>query len=483
MGATGESARKVSELGFTPSWSPDGREIAVAEVRTDAPWSIAGTSSIWAVRLDSGERRVVSRALGLSPSWSPDGRRIAFWDLSEKGYQRDLWTVAADGSQAEPAQAVPVTDDAPLDWNPVWTPAGDALVFGSTRSGAFNLWRIALDPSTGAPRSSPEPLTVPSGWAGWPSLSRDGRRLAFVDRNARSTVVRSAFDPVARKLAGAAAPAFQSSLELLEQELSPDGAWILFSNAGLPANLHVVRADGTGYRQVIDGDFRDRQAHWSPDGRTIAFQTSRWDSGLALVHADGSGLRQVPSGPEPIWEPRWSPDGTRLAVNGNDHFLIVDLQTTPPTPHEQPLPGEDQTFLPCSWSRDGETILGSVLHRGELLHYGTFSTRDGTYRRIELRAPAGGGLRFGGDFQSHYPTLLPDGKSFLFADGEQLLLGDLAGGPVQEIYRAAPQHRLERPTLSHDGRWLTVLDLADESDIWLATFEPTNDPDRAEEEP
>ena len=31
MGATGESVRRITNFGFNPSWSPDGRQLVIAE--------------------------------------------------------------------------------------------------------------------------------------------------------------------------------------------------------------------------------------------------------------------------------------------------------------------------------------------------------------------------------------------------------------------------------------------------------------------
>jgi hypothetical protein len=56
------------------------------------------------------------------PQWSPHGHRIVYWGRPGEAGQRDLWTVAPTGGAA-----VPVTNDAPTDWNPVWSPDGRSL--------------------------------------------------------------------------------------------------------------------------------------------------------------------------------------------------------------------------------------------------------------------------------------------------------------------------------------------------------------------
>ena len=101
------------------------------------------------MRVDSGERRRVTEHDAMAPAWSPDGRRIAFWGLRESRFQRDLWSVAADGSELAESAAVALLDDPALDWAPVYSGDGRWLYFASTRGGTFNLWRLAIDPASG----------------------------------------------------------------------------------------------------------------------------------------------------------------------------------------------------------------------------------------------------------------------------------------------------------------------------------------------
>ena len=83
MGATGESARKVTDRGHNPCWSPDGLELAVADEKLHSPFGRGTTSHVWAVRVETGERRLLAGRDGIQPSWSPDGRRIAFWGVDD----------------------------------------------------------------------------------------------------------------------------------------------------------------------------------------------------------------------------------------------------------------------------------------------------------------------------------------------------------------------------------------------------------------
>src|SRR6185436_1699900 len=105
-------------------------------------------------------------------SWSPHGKRIAFWGLAHFAH-RDIWTIDPDAPQPK-ATLVPVTSDAALDWNPVWSPDGKYLYFGSDRDGTLNLWRIPMDEASGKPTGTAEPLSLPAALTGNFAFSQQG---------------------------------------------------------------------------------------------------------------------------------------------------------------------------------------------------------------------------------------------------------------------------------------------------------------------
>src|SRR5881397_1236156 len=75
MGATGESVRRLTNFGFNPAWSPDGKEIACAdEIVVMQPGGRSNPNSrIWAVNVATGERRLVTKEDSVQPNWSPHG--------------------------------------------------------------------------------------------------------------------------------------------------------------------------------------------------------------------------------------------------------------------------------------------------------------------------------------------------------------------------------------------------------------------------
>ena len=459
MGATGENVRRVADFGFTPTWSPDGREIAVATSRANVPWNRPNESELWAIAVDSGAKRLISRGDALNPSWSPGGQRIAYWGLPADSFSRDLWTAAADGSEATVERAVRLTDDPHLDWNPVWSADGRSICFVSSRGGTLNFWRLAIDEKSGRPQGEPEPLTAPSGSAGWLSSARGGRRLAFVDRNARTTIFRAAIDSRSGNLAGSPELLYQGSIEAFDAGLSPDGDSLLISSTDIPQHLFLLKADGSSFRQLTEGPFRDRQGSWSPDGRWIAFQTSRYPGGLAMIRPDGGGLREVVQGVAQLGEPLFSPDGRSLAVFGSPGYLLDISGELPTEPKAVLAPTEgDAVFNPDSFSPDGRKLAGMLLKEGANSGVAIYSTAESRWEI--LRSP---GVLF--------PLLLNNEGLMYWLNRGTIELLDGAGRLLRTVMESPPGHQIGYIGVSEDRRWLTWIDATDESDIWLMTLD------------
>ena len=121
-GATGESVRRVTDVGFDPAWSHDGKKIAYSTEEVRDPYARQALSSIYVVDVSGGAPKKISDGDAIEPSWSPSDDRIVYW--SNHGGQRDLFTVAATGGTP-----VPVTNDPALDWSPTWSPDGNVRVF------------------------------------------------------------------------------------------------------------------------------------------------------------------------------------------------------------------------------------------------------------------------------------------------------------------------------------------------------------------
>jgi Tol biopolymer transport system component len=462
MGATGESARRLTTFGYHPAWSPDGRHI----VFQSAKWSHA-------TRADGGQLFVIAavEALGssqprvLTPglrhaylaNWSPNGRRIAFFAVD--GGNRDIWTVLADGGSA-----VQVTRDPSTDWHPVWSPDGAFLYFLSDRAGSMNLWRVAIDENSGETRGDPEQVTMPSADTLHFSFARAGRRLAYINRVRSGNIARVAFDPVKETVVGPVSPLTHGSWLALTPDISPDGQWVAFNTWNQPEDLYIARVDGTGQRQLTNDAHRDRFPNWSPDGKRIAFYSNRTGAyEFWSIQPDGSGLRQLTHFNNPrvgVLNPAWSPDGARLVISGLQgppRILQVGNAWDPASLETLPAAGTGE-FRASSWSPDGRCLAGSLPKPDRRSGIAVYCFDSRTYRQF---------TEYG-----WYPRWMSDSRRLMFgvAGEPGIYLLDTLSGNVREIFSVAP-NAVQVVAPARDGRWIYFGLTVDEADVWMMSVE------------
>ena len=459
MGATGESAKRLTDFGHNPAWAPDGKEIIFATEGVAIPHSRYATSQLWKVSVVSGEKRLISEGDAVQPNWSPNGHRIAYWVTNEGGV-RDILTLPAEGGEA-----VPITSDVFVDWNPVWAPDGKHLYFSSDRGGSMNLWRVAVDEESGALLGEPSPVTTgASASRSHLSSSNDGSQIAYVESVETSNLHKVAFDPTTGTIESGPVPITRGSQIIWISDPSPDEKWLAFASGGKQEDIFLIRPDGTGLRQLTDDVHKDRQPRWSPNGQRIAFYSDR--SGnyeIWAINPDGSELHQLTDDPSAAFlYAIWSPDGSRMAsfdYQSNVSYIFDPGKSwKEQTPDELPPMNEaGDRFGVQDWSRDGKWLAGYVRTKGgDPGGIALFSLETRTYRGV---------VDFG-----EWPSWLGDSRRLLFDHQGRIFLLDAESKEYRELF-AHPAGRadLARPSKDESTIYFTLSTA--EADIWLLTLE------------
>ena len=468
MGATGENRRRLTTFGSDPDWTADGREIVFTTETDWLPYDRGTRSALWAVNVQTGKTRELYPGDAVQAKVSPHRLRIAYWGLPPKGSQRDIWTIPYAGL-APGEKPVPVTRDAAVDWNPVWSPEGDALYYLSNGDGAMNLWRVAIDESTGEPLGPPQPQTLPAREVGGFTLDRGGRRAAFVVDETAYSLERLRDDPTGA--GGRARPEeiLHTSRILVSPAVSPDGQLLAFgSSEGAQEDLLLMRRDGSGLRQLTDDAARDRQPAFSPDGGRIVFASDRsggWE--LWTISPDGSGLSQLTRTGANATGPIWSPDGRRIAARTRNGTTLVSLDANGAFAGSRPLPAAPGGLTPraAEWTGDGRLMV--VLNRpdGSSADVALFPPEGDAYE-IVPRPPGAIVSSTAMRLRSRFLYATPEGLHSIGIDGKgaRLLLASPSAGRYLGLAAAGP-----------DGAALYLVRVEDNADIWQALLPAPRD--------
>jgi TolB protein len=207
-------------------------------------------------------------------------------------------------------------------------------------------------------------------------------------------------------------------------DFSPDGRQLVLDGRGRETledfDIFVMRADGTGLRQLTRGPERDTQASWSPDGRRVSFVRVRSEDAapsIWVVAADGGRAHRVAAGGSAAW----APNRKRLAVGG----FGLTLMRPDGTRRKTIVAGETEV---AAWSRDGSRILFTRFRRGNAEVY--VVRADGKRLRRLTRHP---GEDYAADFS-------PDGRKILFSSDRtglrQVYVMNLDGSSQRNISRS-----------------------------------------------
>lgn len=157
-------ATRVTDVGWDPSWSPDGHHLIVAS--PTGVLRVPADGSTLPLPLSAGGRPLLGGGAG-HPSYSPDGRWVLYL---ERG---DVHAVRVDGDTSQRVAIVDVHNQA----RPALSPDGRWVAYASDESGTWQVY-VRPFPNTGTAKRQ---ISLASGWA--PRWSRTGRELFYLDMN------------------------------------------------------------------------------------------------------------------------------------------------------------------------------------------------------------------------------------------------------------------------------------------------------------
>jgi serine/threonine protein kinase len=457
MTETGESPKKLIDFGFNPSWSPDGKEICCTENSVETYSRTQTLSKMWIVNATTGESRVLTEGDAVQSKWSPHNKRIAYWGM-HKGTQRDIWTISIQGGDA-----LQVTDDASIDYNPVWSPDGKYLYFISNRKGTFSLWRVAIDETSGKTSAEPELVPLPSARSSHISFSSDGKHLAFVQTTPNQNAYRLNFDAATEKLSGQPIAITHGSTAVGSPVISPDGTLLAFTGSAAELELYVLKIGESLANQITENSGNNLIPRWSPDGKQLAVYSNQSGSyQIYAMNSDGSGRRQLTdvSSQGAVYG-IWSPVDKRFAYSlfGGKTF-IIDLSK----PFKEQVPFEtpsfkdlEDFFIAWDWSPDGKYLAGTRggSKRAERGIY-IYSLETQKYEKIsEIDGRA---------------IWLNDNRRLLFTNEDTLYIVDRQTQKAKALLSFAP-NTLSAPSITKDNRSIYLAVALADSDIWLLTLE------------
>jgi eukaryotic-like serine/threonine-protein kinase len=363
--ADGAAEQKLAALNFPsafssggPSWSPDGKRIAVQRTSNNDP----GEYTLETVSVDSGAEKGLGSASWSDPArltWLRDGSGIVFTlPNSKSSFNAQLWEVTYPAGNT-----LRITND--LNFYSGTSVTGDDVTLATTQRSFTS--SLSVSPMGSAGLSEPRQITSGVGRAdglGGMAWTPSEIFYTYYASGALRLAAISSKGGSLRDIVTPGSPIWPSAC--------PKGGFVLSIIDSLGnASIWRAGADGVTLKQITNGP-EDERPSCSPDGKFVIYQAAS-SAPVRIMKVGIDGGTPVPIAKEHLEYPVISPDGASFAASydpGPDEppqVAIVgiqsgEVQTVYHLPQETSLghlAGENLV-----WSRDGRSLLFFITENG-----------------------------------------------------------------------------------------------------------------------
>jgi serine/threonine protein kinase/tricorn protease-like protein len=259
---------------LTPTAAPDGDQIAYLS-------DSGGHANLWVTSTRTGDSRQITFEDGAevsvgAPVWSPAGDAIAF--VSSKGltgFEFGVWVVNADGSNFR--------NVARSGLGMAWSPDGRFVYYSDTSARALKKIEASGGTAVTVRSELARNIIGLSGTTLYYVVERpftDGRP----EYEIRAATPEDGPSRVLARIPASRVPSWQ----IINPSLSPDGQWMALPlTDGFTTNIWALSSATGEWRQITDfGDrpiFIARRVSWSADGTSILAAIGEGDADIVLL--------------------------------------------------------------------------------------------------------------------------------------------------------------------------------------------------------
>jgi Tol biopolymer transport system component len=218
---------------------------------------------------------------------SPDGSRVAIGMTERRTGTDDIWLFDRDRGVPTRLHSDPVWET-----QPVWSPDGTTLAYGSDRKGPPDIVAMGMSDGQGGERALVED---PAAQEYPQDFSRNGRYLAYT-----STSQWPDWDIWLLPLKGNGRPIpwLRTRSSESSPRFSPDGEWIAYeSDESGTSEIYVARTDAAGDKRRLS-PAGGQKPRWRADGRELYYIGP---GGLVMAVPVAPGAQFAAGDPSPLF--------------------------------------------------------------------------------------------------------------------------------------------------------------------------------------